>query len=216
MSCCIAGENIAEGNTTPEHVVDAWMKSGGHMVTMLHSQYTHIGIGYYYDPIQKVGFWAQEFVSDPDEKCTLTVDANGGAFPDKNNVEKYTMEVPKGAALDPEDFVKPTKIGFTFEKWTAVNSDGWESNKVTKIYMSEDLTLKANWIESTTAIQINNNESLLNAGDEIFDDGNNQDKTFANNDYPDIDENANDNFENDSENIILNNESDEISLVDES
>ena len=217
VSCYIASENILRANkTTSENAVNAWMRSEAHMVTMLHPQYTHIGVGYYYDPVQKIECWVQEFAANPDEMCTLTVDANGGVFPDKNNVEKYTMEVPKGAALDPEDFTKPTKIDCTFEKWTAVNSDGWESNKVTKIYMSEDLTLKANWIESTTAVQINNNESLLNAGDEIFDDGNNHDKTFANNDYPDIDENANDNFENDSENIILNDESDEISLVDES
>lgn len=217
VSCCIAGENIAEGNTTPEHVVDAWMKSGGHMVTMLHSQYTHIGIGYYYDPIQKVGFWAQEFVSDPDEKCTLTVDANGGVFHDKNNVEKYTMEVPKGAALDPEDFVKPTKIGFTFEKWTAsYSSDGWEADEIDKIYMSEDVTLKANWIESATAVQVYN-ERFFSAGDEIFDDGDNQDKTFTNNNSTDIDKIANDNFEDDSEMMILDDdESVEVSFDDES
>lgn len=218
VSCYIASENILRANkTTSENAVNAWMRSEAHMVTMLHPQYTHIGVGYYYDPVQKIECWVQEFAANPDEMCTLTVDANGGVFPDKNNVEKYTMEVPKGAALDPEDFTKPTKIDCTFEKWTAVNSDGWESNKVTKIYMSEDLTLKANWIESTTAVQINNNESLLNAGDEIFDDGNNHDKTFANNDYPDIDENANDNFEDDSEMMILDDdESVEVSFDDES
>ena len=158
----------------------------------------------------------QEFSTGPDEMCTLTVDANGGAFPDKNNVEKYTMDIPKGAALDPEDFVKPTKIGFTFEKWTAsYSSDGWEADEIDKIYMSEDVTLKANWIESAAAVQIYN-ESLLNAGDEIFDDGDNQDKTFINNNSTNIDKIANNNFEDDSENMILDAEPDEISLADES
>ena len=210
-------ENILRANkTTPENAVDAWMRSEEHKWTMMDYDYTHIGVGYYYDPAQKIECWVQEFSTGPDEMCTLTVDANGGAFPDKNNVEKYTMDIPKGAALDPEDFVKPTKIGFTFEKWTAsYSSDGWEADEIDKIYMSEDVTLKANWIESAAAVQIYN-ESLLNAGDEIFDDGDNQDKTFINNNSTNIDKIANNNFEDDSENMILDAEPDEISLADES
>ena len=216
-SCYIASENILRANkTTPENAVNAWMRSEAHMVTMLHSQYTHIGVGYYYDPAQKIECWVQEFAANPDEMCTLTVDANGGAFPDKNNVEKYTMEVPKGAALDPEDFTKPTKTDYTFEKWTAVNSDGWESNKVTKIYMSEDLTLKANWIESAAAVQIYN-ESFLSAGDEIFDDAGNQDRILTNNDSTYADKIANESFNDDSEIMILDDdESVEVSFDDES
>ena len=216
-SCYIASENILRANkTTPENAVDAWMRSEAHMVTMLHSQYTHIGVGYYYDPAQKIECWVQEFAANPDEMCTLTVDANGGAFPDKNNVEKYTMEVPKGAALDPEDFTKPTKTDYTFEKWTAVNSDGWESNKVTKIYMSEDLTLKANWIESATAVQIYN-DSFLSAGDEIFDDAGNQDRILTNNDSTHSDKIANESFNDNSEMMILDgDESVEVSFDDES
>lgn len=217
-SCYIASENILRANkTTPENAVNAWMRSEAHMVTMLHSQYTHIGVGYYYDPAQKIECWVQEFAANPDEMCTLTVDANGGMFSDKNNVEKYTMEVPKGAALDPEDFVKPTKIGFTFEKWTAsYSSDGWEADEIDKVYMSEDVTLKAKWIKSTAAVQLNN-ESLLSVEDKIFDDVGNQDRILTNNDSTNIDEISNDNCEDDSEMMILDDdESVEVSFDDES
>ena len=217
-SCYIASENILRANkTTPENAVDAWMRSEAHMVTMLHSQYTHIGVGYYYDPAQKIECWVQEFAANPDEMCTLTVDANGGAFPDKNNVEKYTMEVPKGAALDPEDFTKPTKTDYTFEKWTAsYSSDGWEADEIDKVYMSEDVTLKAKWIKSTAAVQINN-ESLLSAGDEIFDDAGNQDRILTNNDSTHSDKIANESLNDDSEMMILDDdESVEVSFDDES
>ena len=41
-----AGENIAQGQQTPEQVVDAWMKSQGHRENILSPKYTHIGVGY--------------------------------------------------------------------------------------------------------------------------------------------------------------------------
>jgi uncharacterized YkwD family protein len=41
-----AGENIAQGQQTPELVVDAWMKSQGHRENILSAKYTHIGVGY--------------------------------------------------------------------------------------------------------------------------------------------------------------------------
>lgn len=41
-----AGENIAQGQQTPEQVVDSWMKSQGHRENILSAKYTHIGVGY--------------------------------------------------------------------------------------------------------------------------------------------------------------------------
>jgi uncharacterized YkwD family protein len=41
-----AGENIAQGQQTPQEVVTAWMNSEGHRKNILSASYTHIGIGY--------------------------------------------------------------------------------------------------------------------------------------------------------------------------
>lgn len=41
-----AGENIAQGQRTPEEVVRAWMNSEGHRRNILNGAYTHIGVGH--------------------------------------------------------------------------------------------------------------------------------------------------------------------------
>ena len=41
-----AGENIAQGQPTPEAVVQAWMDSPGHRENILKREFTHIGVGY--------------------------------------------------------------------------------------------------------------------------------------------------------------------------
>ncbi|MCM3412536.1 CAP domain-containing protein [Metabacillus litoralis] len=41
-----AGENIAQGQRTPQEVVQAWMNSEGHRKNILSKDFTHIGIGY--------------------------------------------------------------------------------------------------------------------------------------------------------------------------
>lgn len=144
------GENIGAGFTKPEAVVKAWMDSDGHRTTMLQSHYTHIGVGYYKGK-NGTGYWVQEFSSGPDEKCTLTVDANGGTFPSKGGVEKFEMDVPKGMTLYADDFEKPVKAGCVFEKWTSLYPDGYENNKTTKIHMNESKTLKANWKDAASS-----------------------------------------------------------------
>ncbi|WP_226667690.1 CAP domain-containing protein [Metabacillus litoralis] len=53
-----AGENIAQGQQTPQQVVDAWMNSEGHRKNILSKDFTHIGVGY-----DKNGHhWTQMFV----------------------------------------------------------------------------------------------------------------------------------------------------------
>ena len=147
------GENIGAGFTKPEAVVKAWMDSDGHRTTMLQSHYTHIGVGYYKGK-NGTGYWVQEFSSGPDEKCTLTVDANGGTFPSKGGVEKFEMDVPKGMTLYADDFEKPVKAGCVFEKWTSLYPDGYENNKTTKIHMNESKTLKANWKDAASSSKV--------------------------------------------------------------
>lgn len=53
-----AAENIAQGYTTPEAVVNGWMNSSGHRANILNSSYTHIGIGYN----SNGHYWTQLFI----------------------------------------------------------------------------------------------------------------------------------------------------------
>lgn len=53
-----AGENIAQGQRTPQAVVTAWMNSEGHRKNILSSKFTHIGVGY-----EATGkHWTQMFI----------------------------------------------------------------------------------------------------------------------------------------------------------
>ncbi|MDQ0483210.1 CAP domain-containing protein [Guptibacillus hwajinpoensis] len=53
-----AGENIAQGQQTPEAVVDAWMKSEGHRKNIMNKNFTHIGVGL----AQDGHYWTQMFI----------------------------------------------------------------------------------------------------------------------------------------------------------
>jgi uncharacterized YkwD family protein len=53
-----AGENIAQGQRSPQEVVTAWMNSEGHRKNILSGNFTHIGVGY-----EKAGnHWTQMFI----------------------------------------------------------------------------------------------------------------------------------------------------------
>ena len=53
-----AGENIAQGQRTPQEVVQAWMNSEGHRRNILNSNYNHIGVG-----LDQNGYhWTQMFI----------------------------------------------------------------------------------------------------------------------------------------------------------
>lgn len=54
-----AGENIAQGQRTPQEVVQSWMNSEGHRKNILSRDFTHIGVGY--DPAGH--HWTQMFIS---------------------------------------------------------------------------------------------------------------------------------------------------------
>ncbi|MBU9714741.1 SCP-like extracellular protein [Bacillus tamaricis] len=54
-----AGENIAQGQQTPEQVVQSWMNSEGHRKNILSSDFTHLGVGY----DQNGHHWTQMFIS---------------------------------------------------------------------------------------------------------------------------------------------------------
>lgn len=53
-----AGENIAQGQKTPEEVVKAWMNSQGHRENIMNPSFTHIGVGY----VESGNYWTQQFI----------------------------------------------------------------------------------------------------------------------------------------------------------
>ena len=60
ISYGLVGENIAYGQSTPEEVVAAWMNSSSHRATILSTEYTAIGVGYY-KTAAGTPFWCQHF-----------------------------------------------------------------------------------------------------------------------------------------------------------
>ena len=56
------GENIASGATSPEAVVDGWVKSPRHCANLMAAQYTEMGVAYSVNRESEAGiYWAQVF-----------------------------------------------------------------------------------------------------------------------------------------------------------
>jgi uncharacterized YkwD family protein/spore coat assembly protein SafA len=53
-----AGENIAQGQRSPEEVMKAWMNSQGHRENIMKSDFSHIGVGY----CSQGNHWVQMFI----------------------------------------------------------------------------------------------------------------------------------------------------------
>ena len=136
---CIEGENIG-GATTPEALVEAWMKSNGHRWALLNHSSTYLGVGAHkcadgtFDCVQI-------FSSNPDSKVALTLDANGGTFVDKNNATTITMQIPEyGYYNFTTDLPRPVRAGYTFNGWTTYGQ------KYPAMYINDSMTLTADWI----------------------------------------------------------------------
>ena len=56
-----AGENIAQGQATPQAVVQAWMNSPGHRANILSKNFTEIGVGYAAGGSGR-HYWTQMFI----------------------------------------------------------------------------------------------------------------------------------------------------------
>lgn len=64
LSYCIACENLAAGQSTPEAVVKGWMNSPGHAKNIMNPKVTHIGVACYYDSSSKYKYyWGQLFIA---------------------------------------------------------------------------------------------------------------------------------------------------------
>lgn len=58
------GENIAAGQTSPEAVMKSWMNSDGHRANIMSTDYTQMGVGYYYDAKEEQHYWVQIFIKE--------------------------------------------------------------------------------------------------------------------------------------------------------
>lgn len=56
-----AGENLAAGQTTPEQVLQSWIKSPGHRANLLNREFTEIGIGFAFAGGKLQTCWVQDF-----------------------------------------------------------------------------------------------------------------------------------------------------------
>ncbi len=134
---CPGLENIARGYTSPEAVIQGWMNSAGHRRSILDDSYTSIGVGFYQNSYGSY-FWVQEFSSDPDKKCTVTCDANGGTFSDGNATS--TTAFPCEMPVNYGDLPVPTRDGYTFDGWTEFGQ------KVTGMTLMVNVNLTASWV----------------------------------------------------------------------
>ena len=134
---CPGLENIGRGYDSPEAVVRGWMNSDGHRWSLLDKTNTHIGVGFYKAP-NGIYCWVQEFSSDPDKKCTLTLKANGGTF--SNGSDTYTMQFPCKMKVDfTKDIPLPTKDGHTLTGWQ------WYTVTIPGITLGDNETVSAIW-----------------------------------------------------------------------
>ena len=150
----IGSEVIERGGNTPEIAISAWMQSKGHRNTILSSSWYYVGAGWRHGVSQNSGYAVLVFADkDPDQKYTLSVDANGGTFPTKGDVETFDLQVPAGATVPVSDIPVPVKEGNEFEKWSCyVPSFGLEENVGTKLTMFAAKEVKANWTPLATPI----------------------------------------------------------------
>jgi uncharacterized protein YkwD len=59
---CALGENIAQGQATPENVIASWMASPGHCANILSPSFTQLGVGYFNDAsAEQPHVWVQDF-----------------------------------------------------------------------------------------------------------------------------------------------------------
>lgn len=132
------GENIAMGYETPEDVVKGWMNSPGHRTAILTKASFYIGVGIYQNDAG-VYFWVQDFADENvDRKCTLTAEANGGIFPDGNNIYSAPFSY-KSHVIFAKDIPQPTRDGYKFA--------GWQSGRFTLsgLHITLNTSIKAIW-----------------------------------------------------------------------
>ena len=134
---CPSGENIGMGTTSAEYMMILWMNSTGHQAAILSRSTTHIGVGYY------SGHWVQLFSYGPDEKCTFTIDANGGVFEDGTSVKSFQFPLKQSHISIYDTFPTPSRDGYKFDGWITAYGEKYR-------YVTADRNEKftASWISN--------------------------------------------------------------------
>ena len=132
-------ENIGCGGSSVTTIIKGLMNSDGHRWTMLDVNAKYLGVAV----CKKENggwFYVQEFSENPDAKCTLTVDANGGTFPTLNNVSTYAFTYPQKMPIKTAELPIPVKDGFTFTGW--IDEYG---EKLNKFNLTNNEHILASW-----------------------------------------------------------------------
>ena len=127
----VAGENIAAGNPTAAGTFEQWMNSPKHRDNILGGDFTHIGIGYTYDPEGKYRhYWSMFLVGEYDTQSTPVVyseqymperslgDPNGNHIVNSGDASAILIYAANQSAG------LPYKVASGFTKAGDVNSDG--------------------------------------------------------------------------------------------
>ncbi|MEQ2460653.1 CAP domain-containing protein [Blautia wexlerae] len=149
---CVNGENIAMGYGDAESVVEGWMNSSGHKVTMLDNRYQYLGVGFYESDNGNY-YWVQDFsTGNPDASGSITFDANGGTI--KGN-STYTISGSPGEHVwlydAPSPYTvanipTPIKNGYFFSGWFQLKNPDDTWNPIRRIsYAVGGTTLYAKW-----------------------------------------------------------------------
>ena len=149
---CVNGENIAMGYGDAESVVEGWMNSSGHKVTMLDNRYQYLGVGFYESDNGNY-YWVQDFsTGNPDASGSITFDANGGTI--KGN-STYTISGSPGEHVwlydAPSPYTvanipTPIKNGYSFSGWFQLKNPDDTWNPIRRIsYAVGGTTLYAKW-----------------------------------------------------------------------
>ena len=149
---CVNGENIAMGYGDAESVVEGWMNSSGHKVTMLDNRYQYLGVGFFESDNGNY-YWVQDFsTGNPDASGSITFDANGGTI--KGN-STYTISGSPGEHVwlydAPSPYTvanipTPIKNGYSFSGWFQLKNPDDTWNPIRRIsYAVGGTTLYAKW-----------------------------------------------------------------------
>ena len=149
---CVNGENIAMGYGDAESVVEGWMNSSGHKVTMLDNRYQYLGVGFYESDNGNY-YWVQDFsTGNPDASGSITFDVNGGTI--KGN-STYTISGSPGEHVwlydAPSPYTvanipTPIKNGYSFSGWFQLKNPDDTWNPIRRIsYAVGGTTLYAKW-----------------------------------------------------------------------
>lgn len=135
-----AGENIAAGYASPDAVMVGWMNSPGHKANIMNGNFTHIGVGYYYNGSGIYGsYWTQMFV--------------GSCSPTSISVEKSnkTLSYKRGTTIEAMNRVLKVKcqhgtgyLPLTSKICSKFNRSTTGTKKIKVSYLGKSTSFKIN------------------------------------------------------------------------